>query len=163
MKTVRRLLCATDLSAASRPAWEQAQQLGTLFGAEVLLLHVLPAAAVPTTVYFPWTLVEELREAGERQARERPDALLSGSSDSGVKTRVRVESGMPVARMILEVAREEEADLIVMGTHGHTGLGRVLLGSVADRVVRLAPCPVVTVPAEAEGLPGPGRIARVCS
>jgi nucleotide-binding universal stress UspA family protein len=46
MKTVRRLLCTTDLSAASRPAWEQAQQLGTLFGAEVLLLHVLPAAPV---------------------------------------------------------------------------------------------------------------------
>jgi nucleotide-binding universal stress UspA family protein len=162
MKTVRRVLYATDLSAASQPAWEHARQLGTLFGAEVLVLHVLPVAPVPTTVYFPWTLVEQLREAGQRQALERLDALISGSTDPGVKTSVRVEPGSPAARGILEVVREEGADLIVMGTHGHTGLGRVLLGSVADRVVRLAPCPVVTVPAEAAGLPGSARITRVC-
>jgi nucleotide-binding universal stress UspA family protein len=161
MKTVRRLLCATDLSAASRPAWEHAQHLGRLFGAEVLLLHVLPVAPVPTTPDLPWGLIDELRQIGERQAREGLDALLDGSRDSGVKARARLELGTPTAR-ILEVAREEAADVVVMGTHGRTGLGRVLLGSVADRVVRLAPCPVVTVPAEMGAPPDPARIARIC-
>jgi nucleotide-binding universal stress UspA family protein len=108
MKTVRRLLCATDLSAASRPAWEHAQHLGRLFGAEVLLLHVLPVAPVPTTPDLPWGLIDELRQIGERQAREGLDALLDGSRDSGVKTRARLELGTPTAR-ILEVAREEAA------------------------------------------------------
>jgi hypothetical protein len=109
MKTVRRLLCATDLSAASRPAWEHAQHLGRLFGAEVLLLHVLPVAPVPRIPELPWNLIDELRQIGERQAREGLDALLDGSRDSGVKTRVRVELGTPTAR-ILEVARDPRPD-----------------------------------------------------
>lgn len=160
-KAVRRVLHATDLSSAARPAWEHAQQLGRLFGAEVLLLHVVPVTPVPLTAYLPWKLVEELREAEEGKARVQLDTLLDGPRDPRLKTRVRIEPGTPTSR-ILEVAREEDADLIVMGTHGHSGLGRVLLGSVADRVVRLAPCPVVTVPAGVDPPLGPARIARIC-
>ena len=159
--TIRRVLYATDLSNAARPAWEHAQQLGRLFGAEVLLLHVVPVASVPLTAYIPWNLVQEVRAAGERKAREQLDALLDGSSDPRVKARVRIEQGTPTSR-IVDVAREEDADLIVMGTHGHSGLGRVLLGSVADRVVRLAPCPVVTVPAGTAASPSSARLARIC-
>jgi nucleotide-binding universal stress UspA family protein len=161
VKTVRRVLYATDLSDAARPAWEHAQQLGGLFGAEVLILHVLPVGPVPLTAPLPWKVVEELREIAERQAQEHFRTLLDGARSSGVAARVRLETGTPAPR-IAEVAREEAADLVVMGTHGRTGLGRVLLGSVADRVVRLAPCPVVTVPAEMGAPPGPARIARIC-
>jgi nucleotide-binding universal stress UspA family protein len=161
MTTVRRLLCATDFSAASRPAWEHARRLGRLFGAEVLLLHVLPPAPIPTTGPLPWTVVEELRAAGTRQAQEHLGTLLGSARGFSVKARVRLEAGSPAPR-IVEVAREETADVIVMGTHGRTGLGRVLLGSVADRVVRLAPCPVVTVPAEGGVPPGQARITRIC-
>jgi nucleotide-binding universal stress UspA family protein len=160
-KAVRRVLHATDLSTASRPAWEYAQELGRLFGAEVLVLHVVPVTPVPFTAYLPWKLVEELREVEERKARAQLDTLLEGPRDPRVKIRVHIERGAPSSQ-ILEVAREENTDLIVMGTHGHSGLGRVLLGSVADRVVRLAPCPVVTVPAAMEPPPSRARIARIC-
>jgi hypothetical protein len=81
-KAVRRVLHATDLSSASRPAWAYAQQLGRLFDAEVLLLHVVPVVPVPLTAYLPWKLVEELREVAERKARVQLDTLLDGSTDS---------------------------------------------------------------------------------
>jgi nucleotide-binding universal stress UspA family protein len=158
---VRQVLYATDLSPASRPAWERAQQLGRLFDAEVLALHVVSPVTVPLTNPLPGSVVEELVRVAEHQARQGLQRLLSGARGSGVKARIRLDPG-PAAPRILEVARETKADLVVMGTHSRTGLGRVLLGSVADRVVRQAPCPVVTVPPQTGAPPGPARLARIC-
>jgi nucleotide-binding universal stress UspA family protein len=160
-RAVRRILHATDLSSASRPAWAHAQQLGRLFDAEILLLHVVSVVPVPLTAYLPGKLVEELRKIEVSKARTQLDTLLEGPRDPRLKTQVRIELGTPTSR-ILELAREEDADLIVIGTHGHSGLGRVLLGSVADRVVRLAPCPVVTVPAGVDPPLSSARITRIC-
>ncbi len=144
MTTPRHLLCATDLSPASEPAWQMAQRLARILGAEVVLLHVVPPVPIPTEGYFPPSLFQELVEGARREGEAAIAALLEAAGDGGLKARGRVLEGPPAQR-IVEAARHESSDLVIVGTHGRTGFGRVLLGSVADRVVRTAHCPVLTV------------------
>jgi nucleotide-binding universal stress UspA family protein len=161
MTTIHRIVYATDLSPASEPAWDEAQLLGRLFGAEILLLHAVPPPPViPTEAYIPPQVYEELLRSARREAEDGFDRLLASVAGSGLKVRIRLEEGPPAQR-ILEVLTEEAADLLVVGTHGRTGLQRVVLGSVADRMMRQATCPVLTVrPAPGSG---PRReIRRIC-
>ena len=145
MTTIHRIVYATDLSSVSEPAWGETRRLGRLFDAEILLLHVSPPPFVlPTEGYFPPDLHEQLLQNARRTAEEGFDRLLGSVAGSGLKVRVRVEEGPPAPR-ILEVVTEEAADLLVVGTHGRAGLQRALVGSVADRLVRQATCPVLTV------------------
>jgi nucleotide-binding universal stress UspA family protein len=160
--SIRRLLCATDLSSASEYAWEQAQRLGALFEAEVVLAHVVPSVVVPAEPSAAPLLVRDVLEMAHRQPHDALERLVGGLVGSGLKVSVRVEQGSP-ARRILDIAREDAIDLVVVGTHGRTGLGGAVFGSVADRVVRLAPCAVMTVPAaRAEALPAHEWISRIC-
>jgi nucleotide-binding universal stress UspA family protein len=152
MTTIHRILCATDLSATSEPAWDEAKLLGRLFNAEILLLHVVaPPPVFPAEGYFPPQLYEELVGSARRDAQDRFDRLLGSVAGSGLKIRICLEEGPPAQR-ILEVVTQEAADLLVVGTHGRTGLERIVLGSVADRMVRQATCPVLT----ARSTPGSG-------
>jgi nucleotide-binding universal stress UspA family protein len=157
MTTIRAILCATDLSPASEAAWDTARLLGRLLGAELTLLHVLPPPAVPLEGYFPPEMYQELLQSASREAQAGLDAWLA--REPGLKARARLVEG-PIGQRILDVAREEQADLVTVGSHGRTGLGRALLGSIADRVVRTAPCPVLTVRPTAAGAV-PSRIARI--
>jgi len=163
MTTVRQVLCATDFSPASQPAWQAAQRLGRLFGAEVVLVHVMPLIPIPIEGYFPPRMYQEMVDGARREAEAGLDGWLGPAREAGLKVRGRLAEGAPAGR-ILEVAREENSDLVVVGTHGRTGLGRVLLGSVADRLVRTASGPVLTVrslPTAAAGSPGLTRILYV--
>jgi nucleotide-binding universal stress UspA family protein len=158
MTAIRRLLCATDLSPASQPAWDEARLLARLLGAEVMLLHVVSPMPLQLEGYFPPPLYLELVEGARRKARADLDAQLARAGGPGVKARGRVADGIPAER-IVDVAREEGSDLLVVGTRGRTGLERVLLGSVADRVVRTASRPVVTVRSQPPAArPGLARI-----
>ena len=161
MTTIHRLLYATDLSPASEPAWNEVQRLGQLFGAEIVLLHVLaPLPIVPVDAYIPPQVYEDLAEGARREAQERFDRVLGSVAGSGLKIRIRLEQGRPAQR-ILEVASQEAANLLVVGTHGRVGIERLVLGSVADRIVRQATCPVLTV----RSTPGSGsrrEIRRIC-
>ena len=147
MPKVTRILVPTDFSAASDAALDFARELATQFGASIDLLHVFDdpftsgAFVGDGTVMMP----VELRQTMENRARdlltprhEAHVASLPGSSKA-------LLMGSP-AKSIVEHATETHADLIVMGTHGRGGLGHLLLGSVAERVVRTARCPVLTVP-----------------
>jgi nucleotide-binding universal stress UspA family protein len=141
---VHRILCATDLSPASEPAWEQARRLGQIFNADVLLLHVVAPVWLPADASISPALDQGWAETSRQQAQERVDQLVHRAGDPEGKVLSRVEEGSPGSQ-ILEVARREAADLIVMGTHGRAGVRRLVLGSVAENLVRLAPCPVLTV------------------
>ena len=156
MILIRQLLCASDLSPASAMAWDEARRLARVCQAEIVLLHVLPPILVPPEGYFPPSLYERLVGAAYADAHESIDRLLEEQTDPALKVRVRVEEGGPAER-ILDVAREESVDLIIVGTHGRSGLPRLVLGSVADRVVRQATCPVLTVRPRADG----GTIGRI--
>jgi nucleotide-binding universal stress UspA family protein len=166
MTPVQRILCATDLSPASEPAWAEAQLLARLLGAEIVLAHVVSPLAAPlgfaADIYVPPHLYQQLLDDADRDAHDRLTRLGERRATASVKVTTRVEHGI-AADGILRLAREGAGDIVVLGTHGRTGLGRVLLGSVADRVVRLAPCPVVTVRAR-PGTPVamPDRLARIC-
>jgi nucleotide-binding universal stress UspA family protein len=158
---IHRILYATDLSPASDPAWGEAQRLGRLFDAEIVLLHVVaPPLFVPVEAYVPAQVYEDLLGSARRDAQERFDRVLGSVTGSGLKVRLRQEEGQPASR-ILEVATQEAADVLVVGTHGRTGIERLVLGSVADRMVRQAGCPVLTVRSTPEG--GLRReIRRIC-
>ncbi len=160
------VLVATDLSEPANYAVRYAIEEATLHRARVTLLHVL-TADTGTDVYYvtgapaagalqegvdpsgggplrtfspspPTVVRHDPAEVASTRLKDLVAAVFDGKWD------VDVAAGQP-AETIVRVALERNADLIVMGTHGRTGLGRVLLGSVAEKVVRLAPCPVLTV------------------
>jgi nucleotide-binding universal stress UspA family protein len=149
MLAVQTILHPTDFSDRSQYAFWLACALCRDYGARLLVLHV---ASVPIVVYGEGVVPpdpEELRAT----ARGQLDHLVVPHGD--VRAERRLEQGDAVTE-ILRVADEVHADLIVMGTHGRTGLGRLLMGSVAEQVVHKARCPVLTVKGPfPETAPGP--------
>lgn len=147
---VQRILWATDLSPVSEGAWRYAVTLAGVFAAEVIILHaVRPAelAAVaehPVPPPAPW--VEQYLAPLEDGLDRRQQALEA----LALRARRKVVVGVP-AEVIVAEAEAEQADLIVMGTHGRTGLPHVLVGSVAEAVIRKAPCPVLAVKVSRDG------------
>jgi nucleotide-binding universal stress UspA family protein len=137
MLTIRTILHATDFSERSERAFHLACSLARDHGARLVILHVYP----PPVAH------------GEVVARRQPNGYEEElwntlrqlqAPDPKVKVEHRLEEGEAAAE-ILRVARESSCDLIVLGMHGRTGLRRLLMGSVAEQVVRQAPCPVLTV------------------
>jgi nucleotide-binding universal stress UspA family protein len=138
MLPLRKILHPTDFSEPSAAAFEIALALARDYGAELLALHVSPPPRVfaPDGIAIP-TPAEDPQDVRARLDRLRP-------SDPRVKFESRVLDGDP-AEQILKTAKADAVGLIVMGTHGTTGLLRLLMGSVAENVLRQAPCPVLTV------------------
>lgn len=139
---LKRLLVPVDFSEPSRAALDYAIALARPFGSEICLLHVVEAIVLPPDVEVVETAVLAERmneEAAKCLAKWREEAA---SRASAVTEDLR--AGTP-HREIVEAAEDTNADLIIMGTHGHTGLARALIGSTAERVVRHAPCPVLVV------------------
>ena len=139
------ILVPTDFSPASDAALACAKQMANTFNARLSLLHVVtdPKATGFWTpeVYVP--VSREMQERFLREAKQRVENALS--ADERERFRARIETRIGVAAEGIEdFAREQKVDLIVMGTHGRRGLAHLLLGSVAEHVVRSAPCPVLT-------------------
>jgi nucleotide-binding universal stress UspA family protein len=138
-----KILCPVDFSGPADHAETQAIELARALGSELIFLHV----AVATALYGEEAgLVDNtaVHEAEQEWADKRLDERVSVARAAGVSARVVRRAGVPYDE-IVKAAGEEEAGMIVMGTHGRSGLDRLLVGSVTERVVRLAPCPVLTV------------------
>jgi universal stress protein A len=139
-----KILHPTDFSDCAAGAQATAVDLAQKLGGEIMLLHVL----VETPLYGEGMLsgprVQRVYDAQRKWAGEALEARAAELRGRGVKTSWRANAGVPFEE-IVKIAGEERADMIVMGTHGRSGLNRVLLGSVAERVIRGAPCPVLTV------------------
>lgn len=144
----KRLLVPCDFSACSDAALAVSKDLARTHGAEVMLLHVsdLPPNLEADARISPPGTAESMRvdEYVTRGATARLEALARPIRDTGIGVSVRAVTG-EVAREILRVADESAASAIVIGTHGRTGLSHLLLGSVAEKVVRAANVPVITV------------------
>lgn len=153
MAGIRRITYATDFSPASLAAFPHALDLARVTGAELAILHVLPS---PVTLfieggYVPQDVWDQM-DAGQRaQAAQEMDRLVKQAVDTGVRTTTAVAEGGLPAREIVRAAEESKTDMLVLGTHGRTGVARFFLGSVAAGVVATASCPVLTVRAEAAG------------
>lgn len=133
LTTVRRILWATDLLPVSEGAWRYALTLADVLGAEVILLHVVRPPEPARVADDPIPPLEQELERRQQGVEAR-----------GLRARRKVLVGVP-AEVIVAEAEREQADLIVMGTRGRTGLTHVLLGTVAEAVIRKAPCPVLAV------------------
>jgi nucleotide-binding universal stress UspA family protein len=142
-----RITYASDFSPASLAAFAPALRLAKATGGELTILHVLPS---PASMFVAggyvtqetWDLIEaDIRS----RAGEEMDRLVKRAGDAGVRvTPLFVEGGI-AAEEIVRAAGEVKTDVLVLGTHGRTGVMKMLLGSVAARVVAMAECPVLTV------------------
>ena len=139
-----KILVPTDFSECAAAAEAMAIDLARRLGGEIVLLHVL----VETPLYGEGLLsgprVQSVYDAHRKWAEETLEKRSADLRGQGIKTSWRAMGGVPFEE-IASIADEEHAEMIVIGTHGHSGLNRVLLGSVAEHVIRLAPCPVLTV------------------
>jgi nucleotide-binding universal stress UspA family protein len=139
-----KVLHPTDFSDCAEQAQALAVDLVGKLGGEIVLLQVL----IETPLYGEGVLstaqIQSVYDAQRKWAEETLEARAADLSHRGIKASCRLQAGVPF-EVIVKIAEEERADMILMGTHGRSGLNRVLLGSVAERVIRLAPCPVLTV------------------
>jgi len=139
-----KILVPTDFSDCAAAATATAVDLARRLGGEIVLLHVLVEAPLYGEGLRSAARVQSVYDAQRKWAEGALDARIAELGGHGIKASWRATAGVPFEQ-IVNVAAEERADMIVIGTHGRTGLNRVLLGSVAERVIRLAPCPVLTV------------------
>lgn len=143
MPQFRRIVCPTDFSPTAEAAARHAASLARAYTGELLLLHVLPQVHYPLRGLGMAEAFPHLQQELHVRAKERL-AAAAKTLGNGITIRTELRDG-EAYEQVLACARENKADVIVMGTHGHTGLKHALLGSTAERVVRLAECPVLTV------------------
>jgi nucleotide-binding universal stress UspA family protein len=160
MIQLKNILLPTDFSDSALQATRYALELAKRFGARLHLLHVIedPFLYLPIFDSSP----RPSRDEFERYAQERLENWILPSDAEGVELVFRWVHGPPFVR-ILEDAREHDVDLIIVGTHGHGLAHHLLVGSVAERVVRKAPCPVLTVRPEGHQFIHPGVEATVAA
>ena len=145
MKSFRRILYATDFSAASRPAFKKAIQVARANGARLLIGHVLPSVGtLGWNGYVTPLMYKEMEQALRLGAAKRLERFRKQAEKAGVRSEALLLQGFPAGE-ISAAAKSQKADLVVVGTHGRTGMARVLVGSVASRVIASAPCPVPAV------------------
>ena len=139
----RRIVVPTDFSEGAEAAWSLAQRMAEALRSELVLVHVFVAPPVygdPALGVDTWTVVADAEQWVTTELQRRVD----GARQRSITVRTVTRTGTAAAE-IVEAATEARADLVVMGTHGRGGMTRALVGSVADRVIRTAPCPVLTV------------------
>ncbi len=145
MKRIKKIVYATDFSSASGRAFTSALTLAKSLNAQLTIVHVM-IGLIPIVPeqYFDAGIYDRI----ERQTREWSQRRLASASERARKSGVKVSTVLregDAAPQIVQAAKRARADLIVLGTHGRGAIPRFFLGSVAERVVRTSPCPVMTV------------------
>ena len=143
---LKKILCPTDFSENSEHALKYALALATLSQAKLQLFHVVEPISYPrsTELFEPVLDEVELTMKMEAAYQKQLEDQVAALKEEYPKITGKLVTGNTFLE-IIQVARDDDVDMIVMGTHGRTGLAHVLIGSVAERVVREAPCPVLTV------------------
>jgi universal stress protein A len=139
------ILHATDFSPASRAAFAKAIELARRDRAPLLIAHVMtPPLPMLGDGYVSPTTWDEIERSYRKASQKKLDAAVARAKAAGVRVRGMLLQGLP-HEQIVRAARAQRARLLVVGTHGRSGVARFFVGSVAGRVVASAPCPVVTV------------------
>ena len=144
MKPFTRILTAVDFSENSDYAFDYALTLASQFNAELTIIHVINEPVDLRGFYVPHISFEQLEKEIEESAVKMMDTFCSSKLGSFSNYKTVIATGIPYDE-ITAAATRIDASLIVIGTHGRTGLDRILFGSTAERVVRSASCPVLTV------------------
>jgi len=141
---IRKILAPVDFSDVSEHALSYATGLAADLGAKMLVIYVVEPIVFAGSPIAPEMSVPHLIEDQRRAAAESVDKLVARLAKRKIEVEGMVRTGTAY-HVIVDSAAAESCDLIIMGTHGRGGLGHFLLGSVAEKVVRLSPCPVLTV------------------
>jgi nucleotide-binding universal stress UspA family protein len=144
MIDIDKVLVATDFGPTSDAALFYGRDLARLYGARLHVLHIIDNEPLFSADVDPLA-VSEAQRAGERAARSGLESLLTTADRLQLHARAVVRTSNDTAAAIVDYASDAGIDLIVMGTHGRTGLAHVVMGSVAEKVVRTARCPVLTI------------------
>lgn len=147
MSRIRRILFASDFSPASRPAFATAVELARALKAELLLTHALAPIVPVDGLYTPYVDWDAFEKGSREAAQTELDRLARAAGKRDIRATTVLTKGY-AADQIVRMAKTRKAHLIVMGTHGRTGLSRLVMGSVATRVMIGASCPVMTVRAK---------------
>ena len=142
VKIVTHVLVPTDFSPSSAPAFRYAVEWAKVFDAQLTLLHV---HSLPPGLDIDVGIAQRYLDEQRKVAREEMETLLAEARQQVPGASMELLPGLP-SECICQVAREKKCDLIIMGTHGWTGVNRVLFGSVAERVIQKSPCPVLAIP-----------------
>lgn len=143
----KKILFCTDLSENSHYAFTYALNLAKTYGGELLILHVMPEPGYlyqDGSSYVPIGKLEEIEASEKEKAQRELNSFYIQEMDEFKNFRVLLKRGVAFY-VIIQTAKEESVDLVVMGTHGKTGLDHILFGSTAERVVRKSPIPVLTI------------------
>jgi nucleotide-binding universal stress UspA family protein len=140
----RHILAPTDFSEYSKKAVASALELAKKFGAKLTILHVIELPPYPVEGYVTPSLSQTFMDDLERQATTELAQVIPEAEAAGVEVARVVGVGTPY-RKIIDTAEAEQVDLIVMATAGRTGFSHLIMGSIAERVVRTASCPVLTI------------------
>ena len=145
MSRIRRILHPTDFSRASGAAFKRAVEMAKADRAELTVVHVR-GAAIPLMAdgYVSPKMYDDMEAAERAYAQKHLDAIVAKARKAGARAKGLLVAGVAHER-IDQAARARKADLVAIGTHGRTGVARLFLGSVASRVLAVAPCPVLTV------------------
>ncbi|MEI7820653.1 MAG: universal stress protein [Verrucomicrobiota bacterium] len=138
---IRRILVPIDFSEHSQKALRYALAFARQFEAEVMLVHIVEQMVYPGDWMYPPLAATDFEAEKREKMISRLQALDAGS---GIRTKHIVRLGR-AWQEVIEIAQEMKCDMIILATHGYTGLKHALLGSVAEKIVRHAPCPVLTV------------------
>jgi nucleotide-binding universal stress UspA family protein len=146
MPRLRRIMHATDFSPASTAALKRAMAMAKADRAQLIIVHVMtpPSLALPGDGYISPSLYEDLESSARAQAQKRLNAIVARARKAGVRATGLLLEGVPHER-VARAARARKVDLLVIGTHGRTGLAKFFLGSVAARLIASVSCPVLTV------------------
>ena len=145
MSRIRRILHPTDFSRASSAAYRRAVDLAKENRADLLIVHVLaPPMPVLADGYVSPKVYDDMAAASRAYGQKHLTALTGTAKRAGARASGLLLEGLPHEK-IAQAARSKKADLVVVGTHGRTGMSRLFLGSVASRILNVSPCPVLTV------------------
>jgi len=144
MLTIKKILCPVDFSEPSLKGLDYAVDFANLFQAELTVVYILPL--LPPTPSDPNTFfkVPEYERIVHAESEQKLKEIIAERIPKNLKVRSSIGHGSP-AKEIVRIAGEEKMDLIVIATHGHSGWHHLVIGSVAEKVIRLAPCPVFAV------------------
>jgi nucleotide-binding universal stress UspA family protein len=141
----QRIMVAVDGSETSQRGLQEAIHLAKDQKARLAIVHVIDIVVVFGAGQFPGTYVEATRELARNTIEHARATAQAAGIEPEIQTREIVTTGYHVGDTIAELARDWKADLLVVGTHGRRGVSRLLIGSVAERIVRAAPCPLLLI------------------
>jgi len=163
MILLKNILVATDFGEPAATALDYGRDLARTFGATLHVLHLVENVVSRYATEFAFVDFPEVQMQVEEAARTQLNALLDDEDRTMLRAKPVLRTSMAPAAAIVEYAKTERIDLIVMGTHGRGAVAHFLVGSVAERVVRSAPCPVLTVRSPEREFVGPDALVALAT